>query len=193
MKAKIRRQSLAKEVAARESIFEKWFRAAGYGLIGDLTVPKTDAELFYFLERVRQSHAWLMDSRGNMPPERAKMFRRRMANLGCVMMAAMVEPAEQRFFDRLIAILRYNRRPGRHQLYTDILTFCVESDPHSKVVGTKENPCDPLKLLEYLNKRRRVISPQNDNEILRTLRATCKKLGVFLTSARRGRLNKTQR
>jgi hypothetical protein len=182
MKKKIQktsRQSLAKKIFAEPDLIKKHYIAYGQSIdFGFLTVPESDLDIFAFVRRAR----WLLKS---WREQRPKMRAAAVSSIGAVILTLIGEN-DHKFFSRLAAIIQFDRKPGSpHKLYCDILRFChgCFDNGFSKPQGTSKNPCDGMALTAYLKSRGHRFSGY-ENQVPRTLRAACKKLGIVLTGQR---------
>lgn len=176
MRKSSKRKTLAKAIASEDRIPDKLQLALGQELSGGrLHIPSSDEELFAFIRHVKWMGQWIRGSAGRSEEEK-KLFAPNLHRLGLVITAAVsADPEGHKFFSKLASSLQYSRGPKRHRLYSDILAFC-----HRENCGAADKPCDGLRLASHLRKRGHKFGDAHDNQVPRTLRATCKKLGILL-------------
>lgn len=186
MKTKIKKErlTLAKAIAREKTIGRKWSVAVGQSLF-EKFAPESELELQRILVKWRtygllkqQDADCLRDPRifitGENPTVLRKAMLEEFAELGFLAGTAIMS-GNHKFFSRLAAMLQHDKRPVTHKFYADILDICQYS-------GTKNLPCDAKTLHTQLVKRGHRFSGDYANQIPRTLRAVCKKLGVVIAT-----------
>jgi hypothetical protein len=172
------RQTLAKKIFNQPDLIQKCNIAFGQTVNFSYFRggPQIEADVFAFL-----NHAKFLAERiqGKNSSERDnKMNCATMSSLGLSILGRVVD-SDHKFFSRLAAMIQFVRKPDNNKLYCDILGFCY----YHNDVGTAKRPCDAKALTKYLKKRGHNFSGY-ENQVPRTLRAVCKKLGIVLTGQR---------
>jgi hypothetical protein len=172
---KKKRLSLAKAIANESTIGRKLCVAMGRSFFGEFA-PDSELNLLN-LVRVVKSFKQIRDFND-------KRFQTTVEQTGLMAMKAITSE-NHKFFSRLAVIVQYDKKPKLVKLYAHILEFCYFSKS-----GTEEKPCNAKMLHTELLERRHNFSGDHPNQVPRTLRAICKKLGVVLDSKGRGRPRK---
>jgi hypothetical protein len=192
-KAKQARLTLAKAIANQTTIGRKLSVAMGQSFISsreEKFAPESDFELQHILTKWRtygllkaQAPDNLRDPRivisGEHPSSTREMMLEEFAELGFLAATAIMD-GNYKFFSRLAVMVQFNKRPVTHKLYADILDVCKCS-----CSGSAKRPCDSKLLHAQLVKRGHQFNSDHANQIPRTLRAVCKKLGVILSTRHR--------
>lgn len=179
------RQTPAKGIAAEPDLFLKMNLAADMTLL-DWPPRKpilAKAELAAFVGMCKRAHWLRLDPR--IPANSTFMGRSKLpgklAEIG-QFICERIADCDFKFFGKLAAAMQFPHAAEPHELYRDILRFCV-----MQKCGTAATPCDTRKLTAFLEHRGHRFAKNYVRDIPLTLRPMCKKLGVVLVPASRGR------
>lgn len=199
-KSKRTRNSLAKSIAKETTIGRKWSMAIGQSLF-DKFPPDSELELQSILTKWRILKMMKTGDEATNPlrdpmivfvGEKLSLTRQGMleefASLGYKVATAIMD-GQHRFFSRLAAKVQFDRWPNDkwsndHKIYAAILEFCYWSSS-----GTAKRPCDLRLLYNHLMKRGYTFGDDLIDQIPRTLRKTCSKLGVVCLKSKGRKFN----
>ena len=172
------RQTLLKSIGAQSDAVRKLETAADCSLGFAFRNLQTNRDIFAMLNHVRWLSGAMLNGKPALSPKQIDL---QLAVLGIAFLAKLAD-GDHKFFSRLAASLQYGRKPSPHKLSADILRFGLNEN-----CGTTSQPCNPRKLLAYLQNRKHTFTINHDSDIPGKLRKTCKKIGFVLTAAKRGR------